>query len=157
MGTELGFNDFSTRSLRNLFHWQDAGDEIVRDGGHVANVASSGESSDIEVEGAAHAAEAIPEAAPDPYEAFPELVFPASMKVAGFLHIGHNALARVCKSLPSWESTRNSSQQFSALFSRSGSCTVFSRHLLVGEFEQERPRFEKDRACPEFIEWRWAT
>ena len=35
----------------------------------------------------------------DPFEHSP-FAFPASMMVACFLHIGHNAIARVCKMLP---------------------------------------------------------
>ena len=161
MGTDLGFNDFQTTSLLNLFDW--ANDNFEPDRG-VAQPgpqpvpqpqAESASSSDLDCDGGPRPQEAQGEAgATDPYDAFPSYVFPGSVKIAGFLHIGHNALARVCKQLPSWPRIRHSLQQVVTLFARSGSSTAFSRRLLVGRWERERARFEDENACPVLIDWR---
>ena len=92
-GTELMFNDFHSTSLRDLFPWRFGVSDLfcgVGGGGdddHKVSRSSSDLGADVFVFGGSAALNA------DPFEHFPHAV-PASMKVANFWHIGHNALVR---------------------------------------------------------------
>ena len=83
--------------------------------------------------------------------------FPGSLRVAGFMHIGHNALHHICESLPNWEGVKELMVQLCRLFNNPGSILAFSETVLVGDMARHKRHFQESARCPDFIDWRWRS
>eukprot|EP00971_Amphidinium_carterae_P111194 2202380-Amphidinium_carterae.2 len=155
MGTEFKLNDFRAASFQDLLPWTHAGDLMdEQDFDKVVpsvpdDVDDLGD--DVGVASVHTSASALP------IQHFPEHVFPRSMQIPGFMHIGHNALSGAMSGLAGWASTETSMQHLTRLFGHKGPKERFVNTLLTGEHACYGQVFSRGQKCPTFTAWRWRS
>ena len=165
MGSELGFNDFRAEEVYQLCPFLDADDGVGFDSrSHAIHTAPAPGASDSDIDcdvGSSKQPRQHQQGSESPeydlYDGFADYAFPGSLRVAGFLHIGHGALESVCSELDSWPRIREQMTQVCRMFGNIGSILAFSQTLLVGDCARYRKLFEQEARCPEFLDWRWRS